>query len=106
MLKLERLELRRLHIDLTNLFKIIQHFSARNIYNVLNFYRASHNTGGHRFKLAPCRINKSCFKYFFINRIIIVWNSLHDHCFNTNLSKCFKSKLTRIDFSHFIRSQQ
>ena len=59
MFKLERLELHRLHIDLTNLFKIVQHLIACNIYNVLNFYHASHNTKGR-----PCRTNKSCLNIF------------------------------------------
>ena len=38
--KLERLELRRLHVglDLTNLFKSFQYFSACYIYCVFNFY--------------------------------------------------------------------
>ena len=35
MFKLERLELHHLHIDLTNLFRIVQHITACNIYNVL-----------------------------------------------------------------------
>ena len=32
MFKLERLELRRLHINFTNFFEIVQQFSACNIY--------------------------------------------------------------------------
>ena len=40
-----------LHIDLTNLFKIVQHFSACNTNNVLNFYHACHKTRGHRLNL-------------------------------------------------------
>ena len=49
MFKLERLELHRLHVDLTNLFKIVLYFTVCNIYNVLNFYQAlsciiSHNS--------------------------------------------------------------
>ena len=66
----------------------------------------ANNTRGCSFKLVPCCTNKSCFKYFFTNRIINVWNSLHDNCFNTNLTECFKSKHTKIDFSRFIRNQQ
>ena len=65
MFKLERLELRRFQIDLTNVFKNVQHFTACNIYNVLNFCHASHNSRGHSFKLVPCRTNKSCLKYFY-----------------------------------------
>ena len=107
MFKLERLELFRLQIDLSNLFKIIQHFSTRNIYNVLNFNRASHNIRGHHYKLFPCRaIIRSVLNTFFNNRIINVSNSLYNNCFNTNLIKCFKSKQIKIDFSRFIHSQQ
>ena len=69
MFKLVRLELRHLHIDLTNLFKIVQHFSACNI--VLNFYYASHKTRGYSFKLVLCRTNKSYLKYFFIASLMV-----------------------------------
>ena len=61
MFNLERLELHCSHIDLTNLFKIIQHFSACIFYKVLNFCFASYNARGHRFKLVSCHTNKSCF---------------------------------------------
>ena len=57
MFKLEILELRRLQKDHSNLFKIVPYFSACNIYNASNFYHATHNTRGHRFKLAPYRTN-------------------------------------------------
>ena len=70
--KLKRLELRHLLIHLTSLFKIVRYYSVCNIYNVLNFYHASHNTRDHRFKLVPCHTNKSCFKSFFTNHIINV----------------------------------
>ena len=102
MYKFERLELHRLQIDLTKLFKIVQHFVACNIYNVLNFRHASHNNKGHWFKLISCFTIKCCFKYFFTNRIINVWYSLDDNCSNTNSTKYLKSKLTKIDFSRFI----
>ena len=102
MFKHARLELSRLLIDLTNLFKIFQYFTACNIYYALSFYHASNNTRGHCFKHVPYRTYNSCFKYFFTNRIINVWNFSRDNCFNTNLTKCFKSKLTKIDVSRFI----
>ena len=81
MCKLQRLELSCLIIDLTYFGKIVQHFTACNIYNLLNFV-------------------------IFTNRITNAWNYLHDDCFNTNLTKCFKSKITKINFRRFIGSQQ
>ena len=41
-------------------------------------------------------------EYFFIFRLIPVWNYLPDSCFNTYIVKYFKYKLERVDFKHFL----
>ena len=69
---LEKLELRRLKVDLVEIFKIINNFSVSSLKNVKTFANDRpnlHNTRGHRFKLVKLKSHKNCFKYYFINRI-------------------------------------
>ena len=100
---LERLELRRLHYDLIELFKIVYHFTDCSIYNVLSFNH--NNTRGHRFKLATVRCKKNVYKHFFINRITNIWNSIPDLCFNTNLISCFRNSLLKINFNEYLHGR-
>ena len=82
---LERLELRRLKFDLTELFKIANGFTTCRRYDCLQFAQTNsmHNTRGHRYKLNIIRTCKNSFKYYFINRIAHIWNCLPDNYFNT-----------------------
>ena len=102
---LERLELRRLHYDLSEMFKIINHYSATNLLTVFQFSNTGnscHHTRGHRHKLSHVHVHKDIFKFSFINRIINMWNCLPDTCFNTSLIASFKQKLCRINFDQFL----
>jgi Reverse transcriptase (RNA-dependent DNA polymerase)/Endonuclease-reverse transcriptase len=99
---LERLELRRLHNDLTEMFKIIKHYTATNLFTVFHFSNTSHHTRGHRHKLSHVYVHKDIFKFSFVNRIVNVWNYLPDTCFNTSLIATFKQKLRRINFDKFL----
>ena len=58
---LERLELRRLKFDLTELFKIFNGFTTCRIYDCLQFAQtySTHNTRGHRYKLNIIRTSKN-----------------------------------------------
>ena len=103
---LERLELRRLHADIVQLFKIIHQYSMCSLNDNLIFNVSNvHATRGNRFKLAVSRTNINCFKYHFINRVVPVWNILPDICFNTNSIKCFRSKLLSVNMSDFMCGQ-
>ena len=98
---LERLEVRRLRTDLTELFKIIKGFSSPTLLNLIPFSNNAY-TRGHRYKLSINLIRKDVFKLYFIFRCIPVWNILPDHYFNTNVTESFKLKLTKTDFSQFL----
>lgn len=104
---LERLELRRLRTDLVELFKIVHGYTKCNIFNSLSFScnNVCNTTRGHRFKLNTKRVNKNLFKYYFTNRIVRAWNSLPDHCFNTNLISTFKRNVCCVDLSDFVHEQ-
>jgi hypothetical protein len=101
---LERLELRRLKFELIELFKIVHGYTTCCIYDVLQFghHNATHITRGHRYKLTVMRTCKNTFKYYFLNRITNVWNSLPNDYFNTVLISSFKAKLSHVDFSNFM----
>jgi hypothetical protein len=105
---LDRLELRRLRFDLVELFKIVHGFTTCNLLSLLNFTRTdvAHNTRGHRYKLIISRVYKNTFKNYFLNRTTVVWNSLPDACFQSNLITNFKCKLMNVDFSLFLHGQQ
>ena len=56
---------------------------------------------GHHYKLSVNLIRRDIFKQYFIFVVYLVWNTLCDHCFNTNVIESFKVKLTKTDFSQF-----
>jgi ribonuclease P/MRP protein subunit RPP40 len=104
---LDRLELRRLKIDLVEMFKIVHGYTKCNVSNCFSFScnNVCSGTRGHRFKLNIIRCNKNLFKYYFTNRIVHAWNSLPDRCLNTNLISTFKRNLCNINLSSFVQGQ-
>ena len=104
---LERLELRRLHCDLLELFKIAKRYTISDLFNCLSFNRNTnnHNTTGHCFKFNVTLYHKKVFKSFLTNRIVNIWNNLHNDCFNSDLISSFKSKLLLIDFTNSLRGR-
>lgn len=108
MFNLNRLEVRRLRIDLVELFKIVNGYTSCHTYNDLHF--ACNNkytlTRGHRFKLNVTRVNKNLFKDYLTNVIFNVWNYLSNCIFNTKLITTFNRYVCDIDLSRFIREGQ
>jgi hypothetical protein len=103
---LERLELRRVHFDLIELYKIVNKYTVSNLHNALQFCNlATHNTRGHRFKLVVNRTRTNLFKNHFVNRVVNIWNCLPADCFNSNLTICFKRKICKLDLSNFMHGR-
>jgi hypothetical protein len=103
---LERLELRRIHFDLIELYKIVNKYTVSNLHNALQFCsHATHNTRGHRFKLVVNRTRTNLFKNHFVNRVVNIWNCLPADCFNSNLTICFKRKICKLDLSNFMHGR-
>ena len=73
-LGLERLDVRRLHIDLVMAYKIL---FGHVMVDSTQFFTPSHNTitRGHIKLYAPA-ISSDTRKYFFSNRIVQIWNEL------------------------------
>ena len=72
---LERLELRCLHYDLLELFKIVKCYIISDLFTCLSFNRNTnnHNTQGHCFKLNVTLCHKNIFKSFLMNRKLSIF---------------------------------
>jgi len=101
---LQRLELRRLHSDLVEIFKIVHNFSSTDLHNVLSFScnNFAYHTRGHRFKLNVVRCRTNIFINFLTNRIVRIWNCLPVECFAFDTISLFKSKLHKINFNEHL----
>ena len=102
---LKKLELRRLHCDLTELFKLVKGLSSNILRNVLPFSKVTF-TRGHSFKLNVPLLHKTLSKSYFIFRTIAPWNALDQACFNTNIVKCFKNKISQLNMDMFLFGRQ
>ena len=90
-LELESLEARRLIIDLVFLFKIVSGRVPLAIDSFASY--GNRNTRGHRYKLLHPKFKLETRKYFFINRIVKIWNDLPDAFFNAKSVVDFQSSL-------------
>jgi hypothetical protein len=60
---------------------------------------------GHKYKLFGNRCNKSVFSCFFINRVLPVWNHLSDNCYDCNTVSVFKSRLSNVNLSSYLKGK-
>ena len=100
-LKLDTLELRRLRIDLHELYKI-----AHNLNDLRfdDFFQLNRNvTRGHDYKLIlpPFRLNIR--KFSFAVRVAEVWNSLPRPTVSCASLSLFRSRLEESDLSAFLK---
>ena len=101
-LDLESLELRRMHLDLILVYKIL--FGLIDI-DASDFFVFSNNVyglRGHEFKLVgrQCRINTR--QHFFTERVINPWNSLVAQAKDFSSLGSFRKCLKKNDLSQFI----
>jgi len=98
-LGLERLDVRRLRLDLILAYKMM--FGLVNL-DSSQFFQLSHNTKtrGHEYKLYTPAVHSDLRKYFFANRIIHVWNDIPQ---NTDFSslRTFKSAVYKLDLTKY-----
>ena len=105
-LGIDSLQKRRCVFDLVELFKIIHNLSPLNFDDFFSF--AEHNsTRGHQYKLAKKYSHLDCRKYFFVNRVVNVWNALPDEIVSSDSLYSFKRKVSsyvsRHDITYFSR---
>jgi ribonuclease P/MRP protein subunit RPP40 len=93
-LNLPTLVYRRHRGDMIETFKIMH--GLYNVDSTLHFI-LSHNvlTRGHRFKLFHMHVHYDLRKYFFVNRIVSLWNSLPDYVVSADTVNSFKNRLDK-----------
>jgi len=100
-LKLQSLELRRLHADL-----ILTYALLHNLHDVdgTRYFsvRGSERTRGHPFKLVVNLCKTDCRKYFFCNRVVKIWNYLPSDVVLAPSVNSFKKALLQVDLSKYI----
>ena len=95
--KLESLELRRLKIDLTTIFKISNNYTDINISDILNI---SNNcrTRGNCKKLNVIHNSDNTITNLINNRSVNIWNSLNNDIIKSISVSSFKNKINKICF--------
>ena len=99
-LKIQTLELRRLHFDLIMCYKIFNGMVELDFNDFFVLSRAT-ATRGHKLKLNTCHCRVNARLKCFVVRVIDVWNNLpSDIVFSKSLAS-FRDHLYKIDFSSF-----
>jgi len=99
-LNADSLELRRLKLCLTMIFKILHGFVAIDAESI--FTLSSTCTRGHNFKIEKPLPKVNCFMHSFACRDIQLWNSLPVNVVNARNVVVFKSLLDKQDFNKYL----
>jgi len=100
-LGINRLELRRLHADLTLCYKIIHGLvllSCDRFFTIVY----DHTTRGHSLKLFVPSSRVNCRQHFFSVRVIDVWNSLPEDVVAAQQLSLFVNRLKCVDLCKFL----
>ena len=96
-LVLESLELRRLKIDLTIVFKISNNYTDINISDILNISNNCRTRGNYK-KLNVIHNYDNTIKNIINNRSVNIWNSLNNDIIKSVSVSSFKNKINKICF--------
>ena len=101
-LNIQSLELRRLHLDLLYVYKILFGLVDIVVTDLFSPFNNCHNTRGHAFKLKSnnCRVNIR--QHYFAERVINPWNSLHAEVKDFESLASFKRCLYKNNLETFI----
>ena len=98
-LKLPTLKYRRLRDDMIELYKMVT--GKYNEDSCIKFNFVSREDGevnqarGNKFKIFQEHVHYNLRKYYFSNRVIQIWNSLHDSVVESNSINSFKNNLDK-----------
>jgi hypothetical protein len=59
-------------------------------------------TRGHSHKLYTQFVKNNMLKYSFVNRVIPIWNTLHESVVMSNIVTAFKKRMYNINFDNFV----
>jgi hypothetical protein len=101
LLNIDKLELRRLRIDLIMCYKIIHGLVAltSDDFFTLSDY---HSTRGHSFKLVVPESRVNCRSHFFAVRVIRIWNNLPEEIVSVTHLSAFTAKLKKYNLNAFL----
>ena len=106
-LKLDSLELRRIHRDLIMVYKILHGIVYTPNNNVLLPLIGAPgtvvSTRGHKYKIKSMSFRLDIKKNHFCNRVVNIWNGLPDSTASSSSSLRFKQALRSIDLSHAVK---
>ena len=91
-LNLPSLEYRRMRGDLIEAYKVLHEIYDPVTTRELLSPNIS-NTRGHNFKLSKNSPQLNNYKYFFVNRIVNLWNQLPSHVVNSPSVNVFKNRI-------------
>ena len=101
---LERLDARRLRVDLITTYKILFGLTCLQSTNFFRLSPTLNKTRGHDYKLLALSSNSDTRKYFFSNRVIHAWNGLPPDKVNFSSLKTFKTSLFKLNLSAYYNS--
>ena len=91
-MNLPSLEFRRMRGDLIETYKVLHEiYDPVTTRELLSLNRS--NTRGHNFKLSKNSPHLNTYKYFFVNRIVNLWNQLPSHIVNSCSVNVFKNRI-------------
>ena len=102
-LEIDSLEKRRIINDLCFVYKLLNNFVDMDFNRFFTLNRR--NTRGHRMKITVnySRVNNR--KYFFVNRIISIWNNLPANVVESSSISTFKSRLKEVELECYCRGR-
>ena len=102
-LGIDSLEARRVKADLVFLYKMVYGLVRLDVGNFFTFNAMS--TRGHSLKINMQYSRLNYRKYFFINRVVPIWNSLSEDVVSVDSVDKLKKMLTCIDVSNYCRGR-
>ncbi len=100
-LSADSLELRRMHLDLLFLYKLLHGFTDVDFSKYFEF--KSSVTRGHTWALVLKHFNKDQKKFSFSQRVVNVWNFLPESVVSSPTVLTFKKSLHSINLTRFLR---
>ena len=102
LLKVDSLEVIRLKADLALTFSIL-HGLVDVDHRLFFSVRGNERTRGHPLKLEVMQTRLDCTKYFFVNRVVKVWNDLPEVVVMASSVHNFKRGLADLGLSKYVR---
>lgn len=104
-LKLDRLELRRIRFDIVMCFCIVKGLNGLKFDDFFSYApaRTARSQSRNSHLLYKKSVNKTCRQSFFAERVVDYWNCLGDDVINSKSAENFKLKLKKVNLDRFCK---